>query len=84
MDYPQNSYIAYHRRKELAYRMMQKEVKSGKIVRAAGLVCVDCGGTATCYDHRDYRKPLQVEPVCFGCNRSRGVAIDHPSKTQRE
>lgn len=39
--------------------------------------CVDCGATATCYDHRDYSKPWQVEPVCDRCNRLRGPAI-HP------
>ncbi|MFA5633142.1 MAG: hypothetical protein WC997_16665 [Porticoccaceae bacterium] len=30
---------------------------------------------ATDYDHRDYRKPLSVEPVCRRCNLSRGYAI---------
>lgn len=36
--------------------------------------CVDCGGVATEYEHRDYAKPLEVEPVCRGCNLRRGGA----------
>lgn len=27
------------------------------------------------YDHRDYTKPLSVEPVCRSCNKLRGPAI---------
>ena len=36
--------------------------------------CIDCGATATCYDHRDYSKPWAVEPVCDRCNKLRGPA----------
>lgn len=36
--------------------------------------CSDCGKPATCYDHRDYNKPLEVDPVCSSCNRKRGPA----------
>src|SRR3990172_2168897 len=37
--------------------------------------CVDCGLQANAYDHRDYNKPLEVEPVCHGCNVRRGPAL---------
>jgi hypothetical protein len=37
--------------------------------------CMDCGVPATCYDHRDYNKPLDVQPVCSRCNTLRGSAI---------
>lgn len=37
--------------------------------------CVDCGGQAKHYDHRDYNKPLEVEAVCQKCNMRRGPAI---------
>ena len=37
--------------------------------------CVDCGAPARDYDHRDYNKPLDVEPVCRRCNILRGPAI---------
>ena len=36
--------------------------------------CVDCAGVATEYDHRDYARPLDVEPVCRSCNHKRGKA----------
>lgn len=36
--------------------------------------CVDCGGVATQYDHRDYARALDVEPVCRSCNNLRGTA----------
>jgi len=37
--------------------------------------CEDCGRDAECYDHRDYNKPLDVEPVCRQCNSIRGAGI---------
>ena len=37
--------------------------------------CTDCDGIATEYDHRDYSRPLDVEPVCGSCNKRRGTAI---------
>ena len=36
--------------------------------------CVDCGEPAEMYDHRNYYKPLEVEPVCRKCNGQRGQA----------
>lgn len=36
--------------------------------------CTDCSGVASQYDHRDYSRPLDVEPVCAGCNHRRGKA----------
>ena len=38
-------------------------------------VCVDCGKPAHDLDHRDYNNPLEVVPVCRGCNIRRGPAI---------
>lgn len=35
-------------------------------------VCVDCGGVADRWEHRDYSLVLDVEPVCHGCNMRRG------------
>lgn len=45
---------------------------------ARRLRCTDCGGRATYYDHRDYRKPLTVAPVCPMCNWWRGPARPVP------
>lgn len=37
--------------------------------------CIDCGKRASQYDHRDYRKPLDVQPVCLICNCKRGAGL---------
>lgn len=55
---------------------VHKAVRRGEIKPLRGLMCVDCPREAQCYDHRDYTKPLEVEPVCFSCNRKRGPG--HP------
>lgn len=40
------------------------------------IICVDCKRKpAAVYDHRDYSKPLEVEPVCHWCNGRRGPAL---------
>lgn len=36
--------------------------------------CTDCDKPAQVYDHRDYSRPLEVEPVCQKCNIRRGPA----------
>lgn len=41
---------------------------------ASQFKCVDCGDDAYVYDHRDYEKPMQFEPVCYPCNKRRGNA----------
>lgn len=52
-----------------------RAVRRGELPKVNTLRCVDCGGQAREYDHRDYNKPLEVEPVCNLCNRQRGPAI---------
>ena len=52
-------------------------IKRGVIPPAKACVCVDCGKPARHYDHRDYNKPLEVEPVCISCNMMRGAAIPY-------
>jgi len=49
-----------------------KAIKRGELKRPAEQSCVDCGKAAEQYDHRDYSKPLDVEPVCRTCNARRG------------
>jgi len=51
-------------------------VRSGEIPPAKTLVCVDCGGSAREYEHREYLRPLDVVPVCRSCNLKRGPALD--------
>lgn len=67
----------------LAAKALWQAIREGKLPhpRRAG-PCVDCGEAARQYDHRDYRQPLAVEPVCRSCNRKRGPAepyLDAPS-----
>ena len=47
-------------------------------LKKASIACVDCGAKATQYDHRDYRRPLDVVPVCHRCNLKRGPANLQP------
>ena len=60
-----------------ARSQVQYAVKTGKLVslKKVYVKCIDCGARATDYDHRDYLKPLDVDPVCRKCNRRRGNAI---------
>ncbi len=52
-------------------------IKKGRLLSLSKnyILCIDCGSRATDYDHRDYNKPLEVEPVCQSCNLKRGRAI---------
>lgn len=61
----------------LANRVTYTEVKGGRLPKLSSVevACVDCGRRATQYDHRDYNKPLDVDPVCRSCNQIRGPAI---------
>lgn len=52
-----------------------KAIRRGELPKASALHCADCGGQASDYDHRDYNKPLDVQPVCRSCNKLRGPAI---------
>lgn len=60
-----------------ARNAVTRAVKQGALanLREAHVPCADCGNRACRYDHRDYLKPLNVEPVCRACNAKRGPAI---------
>ena len=52
-------------------------IQEGKLANLKETVisCTDCKKSrATVYEHRDYAKPLEVDPVCNRCNRLRGPA----------
>lgn len=58
-----------------AMKAVAKAIKRGELLPLKGAVrCVDCGGRAAVYDHREYGLPLNVDPVCKGCNTRRGPA----------
>lgn len=59
-----------------AKTLVFKLVRAGKIKNPKKMFCVDCGINAECYDHRDYLKPLDVQPVCRSCNTKRGPGLN--------
>jgi transcription elongation factor Elf1 len=54
---------------------VNRAIKRGELLPPAEFICVDCGKQAQIYEHRDYNKPLDVEPTCRPCNAKRGYAI---------
>lgn len=61
------------------YGHVSNAVKAGKLPHPHTQKCVDCGRWAQVWDHRDYNKPLDVEPVCRPCNYRRGPAVEPES-----
>lgn len=59
----------------MTHRFTRLAVRNGYLKDPTTLTCLDCGAPAQVYDHRDYNKPLDVEPVCHACNVKRGPAI---------
>jgi hypothetical protein len=67
--------LGYREAMYAARRAVARAVHLGDLPHPSKLVCMDCGNTATEYDHRDYSQPLSVDPVCHGCNMRRGPAL---------
>ena len=61
----------YHK----SHRLVQIAIRDGYLPKPSTLICLDCGASAQVYDHRDYNRPLDVEPVCHACNIKRGPAL---------
>ena len=59
--------IAEKARRKVLQAVYRHELKPARLLK-----CTDCGRDAKFYDHRDYSKPLEVEPVCGSCNQLRG------------
>jgi hypothetical protein len=58
---------------------VSRAIRIGYLRKLDGTVrCVDCGAPAVGYDHRDYYRPLWVDPVCARCNALRGPAHSLP------
>lgn len=55
---------------------VSQTMKRYDVPHASEFKCVDCGAQASVYDHRYYSHPLEVDPVCSGCNSKRGPALD--------
>ena len=67
-----------------AHQAVRKAILAGLLPALDGSVaCVDCGKEAVAYDHREYSRPLDVDPVCQRCNLFRGPAKEHMSLVKR-
>jgi hypothetical protein len=64
--------------KQYAQGKVRYFVRISKISAARKLLCVDCGRQANEYDHADYTKPLDVEPVCWSCHHKRELKRGKP------
>lgn len=60
--------------KSSAYLIVSKAIQAGELPNPRSLQCTDCDAPASEYDHRDYSKPLEVDPTCRRCNARRGPA----------
>lgn len=65
----------YRRYRAWSNNLVRKAIERGWMQPAGELSCDDCYEPATCYDHRDYTKPLDVDAVCESCNTLRGPAV---------
>ena len=65
---------------QVAMAKVRTAVRRGDLEHISSQLCVDCGSQAKHYDHRDYDKPLDVEPVCISCNHKRGKALGKHDK----
>ena len=75
----------FQRAKPLAKKAIvavNKAIKEGLLEPPSKYICLDCGGKAEVYDHRNYHKPLNVEPVCRSCNSFRGPATPYKRNKQ--
>lgn len=68
--------VSRNRLMSACHGKVSQAVKMGRLPPPSDLQCTDCGCTAKQYDHRDYRYPLKVDPVCVLCNCHRPTA--HP------
>lgn len=59
----------------ICQRKVRRAIVTGQLLPLKNQACVDCGKPAKVYDHRDYNKPLDVDPVCHSCNKLRGPGI---------
>jgi hypothetical protein len=59
-----------------ALEKVWRAVRKGLIARLPdGRKCADCDALAVVWEHRDYRKPYEVNAVCVRCNKKRGSPL---------
>ena len=62
----------YYRKRCMAE--VASAIRNNELPRPYTKRCVDCGAQADVYEHRNYARPLDIAPVCNGCNIRRGPA----------
>lgn len=72
-------HVLMSRARAAAGQAVKTAIKRGELQPAFERACADCAKPAALYDHRDYTRPLEVEPVCRSCNVMRGPALVWPS-----
>src|SRR5436190_23131036 len=67
--------IDWCRLREKAGAAVYRAVRLGNLqnLKTSVVPCVDCGKKASVYHHENYKKPLEVEPLCISCNILRGT-----------
>lgn len=65
-----------------AYRQVFMARLSGRLpeLSVEHIPCVECGSRAQHWDHRDYTKPLDVQPLCRSCNYKAGPGYMSPEQ----
>ena len=64
-----------------ALGIIQNAKYKGYIGKPKNQKCVDCGKKATDWEHRNYSRPLIVEPICRSCNLRRGSSLNFNPKS---
>ena len=70
--------------KYASHKIVWYAVMGGILPKPETLNCVDCGRKAEHWEHRDYLKPLDVDPVCTRCNIKRGPGENAELNEQRK
>jgi hypothetical protein len=60
--------------RQKAVAAVKKAIKAFILPPPDTVLCIDCEMPACEYEHRDYRKPMDVNPICRKCNIRRGPA----------
>jgi hypothetical protein len=73
-----STYAYYSKYRKRATALVAKAVAAGQLanLKEAVVPCVTCGKRAVYYDHHNYAKPLDVQPVCASCNALRGTGLN--------
>ena len=66
--------------RRITQNAVKRAVTAGTLpnLRLQVIACRDCGQRATVLEHRDYTRPMDVEPTCGPCNQRRGIGYPHP------